>query len=249
MPRIKLTIEYDGTLYAGWQLQKKDKTVQGELENALKIITKKPTVLYGSGRTDAGVHARNQTAHCDLPEFEKGEDVQRAIKKVQNSLNGILENDIVVKKIETCPAQFHARFDAKKRLYRYYISEQPTAINRKYSWYLPYSLNFTLMQIAANELLGLSEFKTFCKSGSDVKTYVCEIFNSRWFKEKDFWVYEIQANRFLYGMVRAIVGLLVQLGQGKINFAEYREIINSQDRSAIKYTAPARGLFLEKIYY
>ncbi len=249
MPRIKLTIEYDGTLYCGWQQQKEDKTIQGEIERALKIILKKQINLLGSGRTDAGVHARNQIAHCDLPFFENEENPEKELLKIQKSINGIVDSDIVIKKIEHCPQEFHARFDAKKRLYRYYISKKPTAINRKLAWYISYPLNFTLMQMAAQELFSLREFKTFCKTGNDLKTYECTIFNSRWYQQSGMWIYEIQANRFLYGMVRAIVGLLVQLGQGKINYNNFLEIINSQDRTKVKYAAPAHGLFLEEIQY
>ncbi|KAA3615706.1 MAG: tRNA pseudouridine(38-40) synthase TruA [Calditrichaeota bacterium] len=246
MPRIKLTIEYDGSAYCGWQLQKKDKTIQGELERALKIILKKKINILGSGRTDAGVHARNQIAHCDIPEIA-GNKLE--LLKIQKSINGILDNDIVVKNIEECSQEFHARFDAKKRLYRYYISKTPTAINRKLAWYISYPLNFTLMQKAADNLFTLQEFKTFCKTGNDVKTYECKIHRVKWYLASGFWVFEIQANRFLYGMVRAIVGLLTELGQGKITYKQYLEIINSQDRSKVKFSAPAHGLFLEEITY
>lgn len=249
MPRIKLTIEYDGTSYCGWQLQKKDKTIQGEIERALKVILKKQVSVIGSGRTDAGVHARNQIAHCDIPLFENKNSPGQELQKIQNSINGIVDSDIVITKIEECSQKFHARFDAKKRLYRYYISKRPTAINRKLAWYISYPLNFTLMQKAAKELYSLQKFKTFCKEGNDVKTYECTIFNTKWYLQSGLWIYEIQANRFLYGMVRAIVGLLVQLGQGKISYKEYLEILKSQDRRKVKYSAPARGLFLEEIIY
>jgi len=249
MPRIKLTIEYDGTSYCGWQLQKKDKTVQGEIEKALNVIFKKKVNIIASGRTDAGVHAYNQIAHCDIPSLKDEKNPEQEIRKIQSSINGLIDNDIVIKEIEQCSADFHARFDAKKRLYRYYISKRPTAINRKFTWYISNPLNFTLMQKAAKELISLQEFKTFCKTGNDVKTYKCTIFRTRWYLESGLWVFEIQANRFLYGMVRAIVGLLVQLAQGKINYKEYLQIINSQDRSKVKHTAPAHGLFLEEIIY
>ncbi len=249
MSRIILTIEYDGTSYSGWQLQKKDKTVQGEIERALKIILKRQVNVIGSGRTDAGVHARNQIAHCDIPSLENEKNPQQELQKIQNSINGIVDKDIVIKSVEKCDQNFHARFDAKKRKYRYYISKRLTSINRKYTWYISYPLNFTLMQNATQELYNLQEFKTFCKTGNDVKTFECRIFKTFWFMEKGLWVYEIQANRFLYGMVRAIVGLLVHLGQGKISYNEYLNIIHSQDRSFVKKTAPARGLFLEEILY
>ena len=241
MPRIKLTIEYDGTEYNGWQYQKNNKTIQGSIEQALKTIFKKEIKIVGAGRTDTGVHARNQVAHCDLPETN--------LLSLTRSLNGILDKNIRVKSAENVNENFNARFDAVKRTYRYYISKEPTAISRKYAWIYLYELNMCLMQYAANELLNLNQFTSFCKYHSSNKTFVCKLYSSKWFNRESFLVYEISADRFLYGMVRAIVGTLIKLGSGRISLKDFYEIINAQKIEAVPQLAPAYGLVLEKVYY
>lgn len=246
MPRIKITIEYEGSGYCGWQLQKNGKTIQGEIEHALKVIYKDRIAVTGSGRTDAGVHARNQVAHFDIPEFA---DTKNELFKLKKSINGIIEKDIVLKRLELCRPEFHARYDAKSRKYRYYISKTPTSVNRNFSWHISYPLNFTLMQKAAQDISKISDFDSFCKTGSSNKTTFCSVRKSKWFYQSDMWVYEIEANRFLYGMVRAIVGTTTALGQGKIKYNEFLKIIKPGGKEAITFLAPAQGLFLEKIKY
>ncbi len=241
MRRVKAVFEYDGTNYYGWQLQKGQRTIQGEIEQALKIIFKKRIPVTGSGRTDTGVHARNQVAHFDIPEFD--------LKILKRSLNGLLNDDIVVKSLEESDSQFHARFSATKRLYRYYISTQPTALNRYYAWTILLPLNLTLMQTGAERIKQVQDFRSFCKVKSEVKHHRCSIFGSHWFRKDDLLIYEIAADRFLHGMVRAIVGTLVALGSGKITLAEMERIIDSGDRRLVPQTAPARGLVLENVEY
>ncbi|HHE55229.1 MAG TPA: tRNA pseudouridine(38-40) synthase TruA [Caldithrix abyssi] len=241
MRRVKAVFEYDGTNYYGWQLQKGQRTIQGEIEQALKIIFKKRIPVTGSGRTDTGVHARNQVAHFDIPETN--------LNILKRSLNGLLASDIVVKSLEFCAPDFHARFDAKKRLYRYYISPQPTALNRNFAWVVWQPLNWTLMQVGAERIKPVQDFRAFCKVKSEVKHHRCLILESRWLRKEDLLVYEITADRFLHGMVRAIVGTLVALGSGKITLAEMERIIDSGDRRLVPQTAPARGLVLEKVEY
>lgn len=250
MPRIKLTIEYEGTCYSGWQLQKDVKTIQGELEKALTILFKKRVVITGSGRTDSGVHARNQIAHCDIPEKTSVEENWNdLLYKLKKSINGIVENDIVVKDIELCEPEFHARYDATSRMYRYYISLVPTSINKNFSWHIPYSLDFELIQKAAQELKKIEDFEPFCKTGSNNKTTLCTIFNSTWKQNEGLLIYEIEANRFLYGMVRGIIGTLISVGSKKISYEEYLGIINNETKQKITVLAPPCGLFLEHINY
>ncbi len=241
MRRVKAIIEYEGTNYAGWQLQKDQPTIQGEIEKALKIIFKKRIPITGAGRTDTGVHARNQVVHFDLPEYD--------LKRLKRSLNGILPEDIRFKEIDFCGPDFHARFTAKKRCYRYYVSPKPTALKRKFAWVLLVPLNLTLMQIGAERIRRITDFKAFCKVKSEVHHYRCQIYQSRWFYKDELFIYEIVADRFLHGMVRAIVGSLVALGSGKITLNELEHIINSGDRRLVPQTAPAKGLILEKIEY
>lgn len=249
MPRIKLTIEYEGTGYSGWQLQKNGNTIQGELEKALKTIYKNRIAVTGSGRTDAGVHARNQVAHFDIPDLSESSGIDDVLYKLKKSINGLIPKDIVVKKLDLCRAEFHARYDAKSRIYRYYITKTPTSVNRNFTWYISYPLNFTLMQFAAAEFLRMSDFNSFCKTGSSNKTTLCTVYKSRWFNHSGKWVYEIEANRFLYGMVRAIVGTLVSLGEGKIRYNQFLRIIKTNNVDGVSFMAPAQGLFLEKIKY
>lgn len=241
MLRIIITLEYDGANYYGWQFQKGQITIQEAIEKALFTIFKKKIRVTGAGRTDAGVHARNQIAHFDIPTYD--------VNKLKNSLNGLLERDIRVKNIQIGKADFHSRFDARSRRYCYYISQFPTALYRNYSWQVSSPLNLTLMQEAAL-FIGLTQnFKSFCKVKSEVKNYQCTIYQSRWFFSEALLVYEIEANRFLHGMIRAMVGSMVEVGNGKINLSEFKAIIGAGDRTLVKTSAPAQGLFLEWISY
>ena len=241
MQRIKLVVEYDGAKYFGWQFQKGQASIQDEIEKALFTIFKKKIKITGSGRTDTGVHARNQIVHLDIPDYD--------LYKLRRSLNGLLQKDIVVKDIQNSAPGFHARFDAAARRYRYYISQESTAINRNYVWQVNFPLNITLMQMGCERIRLNRDFQAFCKKGSDVKHYRCDIFESKWFFFENLLVYEIKANRFLHGMVRAIVGTLIDLGRGKISLNELDKIIESKDRTLIKLTAPPQGLVLEEVIY
>jgi tRNA pseudouridine38-40 synthase len=241
MLRIKLTVEYDGSNYFGWQFQKGQITIQEAIEKALFIIFKLPIRITGSGRTDAGVHARNQVVHLDVPACD--------LKKMKNSLNGILKNDIRIKEIKEMHENFHARFDAVARKYCYYISQKPTSINRNYAWQMFYPLNLTLMQAGAEIIKSTTDFRAFCKIKSEVKHYLCEIQKCTWIFKNELLILEIVANRFLHGMVRAVTGTLVDLGRGKITVNELENIIKSRDRTKLQTTAPACGLVLENVFY
>jgi tRNA pseudouridine38-40 synthase len=249
MPRVKITVEYEGSGYSGWQLQKNEKTIQGEIERTLKVIYKNRIAVTGSGRTDAGVHARNQVAHFDIPEVNDSSAGDDILFKLRKSMNGLLDKDIVIKKLERCPSEFHARYDAKSRVYRYYITKIPTSVNRSFAWYISYPLNFTIMQLAAVQFVKITDFKSFCKTGSSNKTTLCLLKKSEWQHHTDMWIFEIEANRFLYGMVRAIVGTMVALGQGKITYSHFLKLIEPDYAHGISFMAPAQGLFLEKIKY
>jgi len=241
MQRIKLVLEYDGSGYSGWQIQRGQSSIQQELEQAFNTLIKQKVRVNGAGRTDAGVHARNQVAHCDIPDSD--------LFRLKQSLNGLLNDDIIVKEVQPVTADFHARFDAGSRRYRYTIATEKTALGRFYSWPNRHQLNFTLMQVAAELIRDVEDFKSFCKVKSEVKHYCCQIFHSRWLKQEDLLIYEIEANRFLHGMVRAIVGSLVEIGRGKQTLTEFKQLIQSGDRTRVAATAPARGLVLEEITY
>jgi len=239
--RIRLIVEYDGGAYCGWQYQKERLSVQEALEKALFVLFKQIIRITASGRTDRGVHARNQVVHLDIPEFD--------LQKLKRALNGLLPADIVVKQIEPSNQNFHARFDAVTRRYRYTLALRPTALNRRFCWTVFYPLNLTLMQQGAERLKRVRNFQAFCKVRSEVKNYLCEIYESRWLMQDDLLIYEITANRFLHGMVRAIVGTLVELGRGVISLEQFRVIIESRDRKQVKRNAPPQGLVLEEVIY
>jgi len=241
MQRVKLTVEYDGTGYSGWQSQKNQTTVQDEIEKALLIIFKKDIRITAAGRTDAGVHARNQVVHFDIPGYD--------LNRLKQSLDGLSSKNIAIKNVHYCESDFHARFSAVARRYRYFIILAPCAISRDYVWNIRAPLNLTLLQQGADIVGQYSNFKSFCKTGSDVNHYQCQIYISRWLFLEKTLIYEIKANRFLHGMVRAIVGSLIGLGLGKITLNQLRDIIESEDQEKVSAKAPARGLILEEIYY
>jgi tRNA pseudouridine38-40 synthase len=241
MRRIKIIIEYDGTDFAGWQIQKSQPTIQAEIEKALAVIFKKKIGIVGAGRTDSGVHARGQTAHFDAPDCD--------LNKLQRSLNGLLPEQIVVKSIQEANGDFHARFGALYRRYRYYISREVLAVNRDYVWYFRFPLNLRLMQMAAEIVAEIDDFQTFCKVKSEVNHYRCRIFYNKWFVENNMLIYEVKANRFLHGMVRALVGSMIDVGQGRFSLEEFRSTAVSKDRTRLRTTAPAKGLILEEVGY
>lgn len=241
MRRIKLVIEYDGSQFFGWQRQRNQVTVQEKIEHALYTIFRQRISVVGSGRTDTGVHARNQIAHADIPEFD--------LFRLKHALNGILSEAIVVKHVNYCEADFHSRFDASCRLYRYYISQKPTAIFRNWVWQIYFPLNLTLMMQGAEFIEQTQDFRSFCKAKSEVNHHRCTIHHNRWFYENELLVYEISANRFLHGMVRAIVGALIEVGRGKLSLQDFNSGIKSRDRKSMPFSAPPQGLILEEVRY
>jgi tRNA pseudouridine38-40 synthase len=241
MQRVKIVIEYDGSNYAGWQLQKSQVTIQSEIEKALRTVFKNEIRITGAGRTDAGVHARGQVAHFDIPDYD--------LFKLKRSLNGLLTEQIVVRDIAIVPDDFHARFSALYRRYRYYISAEMVAINRNHVWYLNHPLNMRLMQIAAGIIKETENFQAFCKIKSEVNHYRCDVEKSHWFFKDDLLIYEVKANRFLHGMVRALVGSMIDVGQGRFTLKEFSSVIAAKDRTKLRTTAPAKGLILEEVGY
>lgn len=240
--RYSLVIEYDGTAFSGWQIQKSQKTIQSEIEKALKVLLKTKTGIVGAGRTDSGVHAKGQVAHFD---HESEIDFDR----FKRSLNGLLPLDIRIKECNLEADDFHARYSAKERIYSYYISKKPTAIYRFYSWQINYNLNIIQMDKAAKKILGRHNFKSFCRNISDVPHHFCRIKNISWLDKEDILKFEISADRFLHGMVRALVGTFVDIGFGRLTVKDFIEILNSQDRTKASQTAPAKGLFLKEVVY
>lgn len=242
MRTIRLTVEYDGSEFAGWQFQPRLRTVQGEIEKALKRITKKKTGIIAAGRTDSGVHALGQVAHFKV-------DSRLPAKKFSDALNYYLGGDILIRNSEEMPPEFHARYDAAYRLYRYLISASRSAIDRSRFWELPVDLDREKLSWAADYIEGEHDFAAFCVAASRKKDNRCLVYRSRWLIKDDFLCYEIMANRFLHTMIRSLVGLMVQLGQGRISKKEFIKIFENHDHSRLGRVAPSRGLYLVAVGY
>lgn len=242
MKNVKLVIEYDGTNFVGWQRQLNGKSVQGEIETMLKRILQEEVSVIGAGRTDAGVHARGQVAN-----FRTSSDL--SAREIRSGLNGLLPEDIVVHAAEEVPFEFHSRFDAKERDYSYTISLRPAAMMRGYCWQMNYKLDMELLGRTAEHLIGEHDFESFCKSNSEVDHFRCEVKRSEWVMKDGFLLFNIGANRFLHGMVRALVGTMVGVARGLYSYEQFISIFEKKNRSEAGVAAPARGLVLENIVY
>ncbi len=242
MRNIRLLIEYDGHAYAGWQRQASDPTVQAAIEDALATLLREPVTLIGAGRTDAGVHARGQVANFRCASALGTERIARG-------LNGILPDDIAIRACEEAAATFHARFDAVGRRYSYAISTSPVALDRRDCWQVKYALDPEPMRLAASSILGAHDFTSFCRAGSDVNHHRCTVREARWDVAGDRLLFGITADRFLHGMVRTLVGTMVDVGRGYRNAADLARMLEARDRREAGPAAPARGLVLEEVYY
>lgn len=244
MPTYRMLIEYEGTTFHGWQVQPGRPTVQEALEDALEVALRVRPSVVGSGRTDAGVHARGQMAHFVT---EQPVDTYRLFR----SLNGILPGQIAVLGLEIAPEGFHARYSARSRRYHYYVSTKPRAIDRHVRCLIMPSPDFHAMNEAAAYLVGTHDFDAFCRVQSATVNRVCTISRAGWVAEEreGDWRFEIVADRFLHGMVRAIVGTLVEVGHGKRSPDDLPRLIASADRRKAGAAAPAHGLVLEHVGY
>ena len=242
---FKLTIEYDGTNYHGWQRQPNSPSVQQTIEAAVETMTHRKITLIGSGRTDAGVHALGQTANFAC-------ETRLEPHELQKGLNSLLPDDIVIRQCLPVSPQFHARYDVKSKRYRYCILNRalPAAIGRQYAWWIRSELDIGAMQQAADLIVGEHDFKAFKASDSPRAHTRRHILQARWaHQESDRLTFDICANGFLRYMVRNIVGTLVEVGRNKITPVQFREILNSMDRAQAGATAPAHGLFLIEVSY
>ena len=240
--RYFMHLAYDGAAYHGWQRQSNAHTVQQTLEHALSVYFRQEVCVTGCGRTDTGVHASSYYVHLDLQ--MPVDDLEQARFK----LNNILPADITVFALFPVASDAHARFDATRRGYRYYLhtAKDPFALR---SAHVHYRLDLEAMNAAAAHVLKVRDFGAFCKAGSDVNNTVCEVVESHWTRQGDSWTYHIAANRFLRNMVRAAVGTLIDVGRGYTSHAEFEEILRTGKRSNAGMSAPAHGLFLTEISY
>jgi tRNA pseudouridine38-40 synthase len=245
-----MLVEYDGAAFHGWQIQPDHPTVQEAIESALEVVLKTRPDVTGSGRTDAGVHARGQVAHFDA---EQPLDAHR----LRRSLNGLLPRAVRVHYLEETRPDFHARYDARGRRYHYYVSTVPTALGGHTRWELRPVPDFDMMNGAAVSLIGRHDFDAFCRVQSETHNRVCTVRHARWIPEPaayptpeiELWRFEIVADRFLHGMVRAIVGTLMEVGRGKRPPEDISRILDSGNRREAGPAAPARGLVLEHVLY
>jgi len=241
--RYFFTIAYKGTNYHGWQKQPNAIGVQQKVEDVFSTILNQKSEIVGSGRTDSGVHATAQVFQFDFSGEQK--DVEQLLYKA----NKMLPKDVALKHVWQVKDEAHARFDATSRAYQYHIvtEKNPFAIDQAY--FFTYDLAIDKMNLAAEKLLNYQDFESFSKVKTDVFTFNCDIFEAFWKQEQDSLVFYIKANRFLRGMVRAIVGTLLEVGQNKISIEEFENIIKAKDRNSAGRAVPANGLFLTEVQY
>lgn len=244
MTRYRARVEYDGTDFLGFQRQRTGtRTVQGELEQVLSQLARQPVMVTGAGRTDTGVHALGQVISFTI-EWRHGEDA------LQRALNANLPRDIAVRSLEETADSFHPRYDALRRsyLYKVYNMQVRSPIYRGWSWYIARQLDMAEMNRAANCLIGRKDFATFGLPPQGEST-VREVYEARWRKEAPFLVFHIEANAFLYRMVRSLVGSLVAVGSGAWTADEFASALRVQDRNRSAAAAPPQGLYLASVTY
>ena len=246
MRNIKLTIEYDGTDYCGWQRQNatRTKSIQQVIEEALIKVFQKKIKLIGSGRTDSGVHACNQTANFKT-------DSRLLPGKIRSALNSYLPKDVVIKMVRDVDGDFHARFRVKSKIYRYSIlnAPAPSPLNRRYSLFIPYSLDLEKMKKAATYLKGRHNVKSVHRARGKQKNFVRTIKKLEIIQRDEIIFFEIEAEGFLYHMVRIIVGTLLEVGRGRFRPGYVKEILKQKNRKLAGPTLPGRGLCLMEVKY
>jgi len=246
---IKLVVEYDGTNFAGWQIQDGQPTIQGALTEAIFRTTGQQVSVLGAGRTDSGVHALGQVANFRI-------DHRLEAERFRDALNYYLPDDILVKSSEEVGTDFHARFDARFRRYRYLVSPERSALYRNHRHYQRAAVDPALLKAAAELVVGEHDFAPFCVVASRKENNRCEVAFSRWFQVGPLLVYEVRANRFLHSMVRSLVGAMLNLAlvspdSNPLNLTleRFGNIMNSGSDERIAFTAPARGLYLVAVGY
>lgn len=239
--RYFMDISYRGTNFNGWQIQPNGVTVQEEIEKALSTILKTDTSILGSGRTDTGVHAMQQVAHFDAEEIDPAD--------LTFKLNSFLGEDISINGIRPVKNDVSARFEATSRTYHYHLHQAKSPFKQGVSYYFRPELNVQKINTACEIIEGWQNFECFSKVHTEVNNFNCEIYRTKWVQDGTNHLFEISANRFLRGMVRAVVGTLIDVGLGKTSLDELRRILESNDRRKAGRAVPAEGLFLQKVEY
>ena len=241
MPRYFLEVAYKGTNYSGFQSQHNANTIQAETEKAFKILQREKVILTGSSRTDTGVHALQNFFHFD---FEGPLNAEFVYK-----MNAILPGDIVVKQIIPVAEDAHCRFDALSREYKYYIYRYKDPFLKDIAFYFPYKLDIEILHQAASIIKQYEDFTSFSKRNTQVKSFKCEIQESKWYWDKDCLVYHVKANRFLRGMVRALTATMLKIGRGQMSLDQFRDIIAVKDCTKASFAVPPQGLFLVSVAF
>ncbi len=244
MATLIMQLEYDGSAYSGWQIQDNAKSVQGALENALEVVCRQKILAVGAGRTDTGVHAAGQVAtvvnfDCDIPRV-----------KLKDAINRYLPFDIRLKNYWIVDEDFSARFDAIQREYVYNLNLNGSVFKRQFSGFVKYSLDIEQMVDSADIFVGEHNFTTFSKVNLSTKSYICDVLYSKW-TQIDEWNYQykVVANRFVYGMVRSLVGAMIDVGRKRKTKEQLQAGLLAEDRMLNSPFAPANGLILNKVYY
>lgn len=240
MSRYFIEVAYKGTGFSGFQVQENAATIQSEVEKAMQVFFRRPFSLTGSSRTDAGVHALQNYFHfdSDLPVADES-----------YRLNALLSEDIVVKRIFAVPDEAHCRFDAISREYHYHLYSTKDPFKKEIAYYYPYTLDLEKLNEAAKIVLGSRDFASFAKRNAQVKTFECNVLCSEWVMIDEELVYIVKANRFLRGMVKGLVGTMLQVGRGKLSIDQFREIIAAGDASQADFAVPSQGLFLVRVEF
>jgi tRNA pseudouridine38-40 synthase len=241
--RLKLTIEYAGTRYSGWQIQQNARTVQGEVEKAIREATGADRFeLYGSGRTDAGVHALGQVAHLDIHARVPAETLRRRV-------NDVLPSDINVLRAEPAAPRFHARHDAVARSYLYQIARRRTAFAKPFVWWVKDDCDVSRMREAVKGFIGFHDFRAFSDDDPGQKSTTVLLESCEVHEDEDLLVIHVEASHFLWKMVRRLVGVTVAIGRGDLQLSDATALFEADAREIAPLTAPASGLFLERVYY
>jgi len=241
--RLKLTIEYAGTRYSGWQIQRNARTVQGEVERAIREVTRVTQFeLYGSGRTDAGVHALGQVAHLGI-------DATLPPQTLRRRANETLPADINILRVEPVRHRFHARHDAVARSYIYQIARRRTAFAKNFVWWVKDDLEVDAMRGAASSFVGMHDFRTFSDDDPDHKSTQVLVDSFDVHEDGDLLIVHVEASHFLWKMVRRLVGVVVEVGLGALSAGDAANLLDRPSPMPARLTAPASGLFLERVYY
>jgi len=241
MPRYRFAVEYLGSAFAGWQVQPGQPTVQAELERAFGICLRTPIAIVGAGRTDAGVHASGQVAHFDS-------DAELDTRRVQRSVNALTPETICLRALEICPPEFHARYSALSRRYRYRIALRPTALFAALAWHPGFPIDLDRFRAALADVVGRHDFVNFCVPRDDGKGTDCDVLRAEAKADAAFLEVTVEANRFLHKMVRSIVGAAFEVGRGAIPEGSMRRILDGSFQGE-RIWAPSHGLCLERVAY